>query len=164
MSFGQVVLESASREDVAALAALERQCFSNPWTEGQLRAEIGEEQGRLAVVLRAVEGRESPLRGVVAYCLIRVVADEAHVHNLAVAPSHRRLGLGRQILRLALDLAARRGARSAHLEVREGNRAAIQLYRGLGFRTAGLRRGYYTNPKEDGLRLELRDLQVAVPP
>jgi ribosomal-protein-alanine N-acetyltransferase len=163
VSLGRFALESASPADVPALAALERQCFSNPWTQKQLRAETDGTRGRLTVLLRGAEDRGGPSRGIVAYCMLRVVADEAQIHNLAVAPAHRRLGLGRRILRLALSLAARRGARTAHLEVRQSNRAAIQLYRGLGFRTTGLRRDYYANPREDALGLELSDLQVALP-
>jgi [ribosomal protein S18]-alanine N-acetyltransferase len=160
LSRGRLVLESASAEDVPALAALERECFSNSWTEAQLRAETDGAPGRLTLVLRQAADRSSPGRGIVAYCMLRVVADEVHVNNLAVAPAQRRHGLGRRLLRLGLGVAAERGALSAHLEVRQSNLAAIRLYRTLGFATAGLRRDYYSNPTEDALRLECCDLQV----
>ena len=73
--------------------------------------------------------------------------------NLAIVPESRRRGLGSFLLRLAMDLAARRGAREAFLEVREGNLAARALYRSAGFTEAGRRSGYYTRPSEDALLL-----------
>jgi ribosomal-protein-alanine N-acetyltransferase len=82
-----------------------------------------------------------------------VVADEMHLMNLTVAPAHRGQGLGRFLLDLALTLAARRGGETAWLEVRDGNAAALALYRTAGFEVAGRRPGYYSRPREDALLL-----------
>lgn len=140
-------LEKAEEADLAALLALERRCFSHPWSEQGFRGAL-EDSHNLVLLLRTAEAR-----AIVAYGVFQVVADEFTIHDLAVAPEHRDRGMGRRLLSLALDLGARRGARSAHLEVRETNRPALGLYRSLGFRTVGVRRGYYESPAEDALVL-----------
>ena len=81
--------------------------------------------------------------------------------NLTVTPEGRGRGLGRFLLRLAKDLATRRGAREAFLEVRESNLAARALYRSAGFSEVGRRPGYYTRPREDALLLRHEALAKA---
>jgi ribosomal protein S18 acetylase RimI-like enzyme len=85
-----------------------------------------------------------------------------HVMNLTVAPELRGRGLGRFLLGLARDLAVRRGALEAYLEVREGNRAARALYRSAGFSEVGRRPGYYTRPPEDALILRHSALRTGL--
>ena len=85
--------------------------------------------------------------------LLRVVADEAELLTIAVAPSARRRGLGRWLLDACLAEAGRRGATVLHIEVGAANTAAIALYGAAGFARAGLRPGYYAGPdgREDAL-------------
>jgi ribosomal-protein-alanine N-acetyltransferase len=86
-------------------------------------------------------------------------AGEAHVLNLCIASAWRRQGIARNLLVALLVHARDRGVRDAFLEVRRSNRAAIALYRRLGFECVGTRRGYYQaeDGREDALvyRLEL---------
>jgi ribosomal-protein-alanine N-acetyltransferase len=142
-----VFLEAAGEDDLAELRVLEQRCFSHPWSEQAFRGAV-EDRQTLILVLRLAGSR-----AIVAYGVFQRVADELHVHDLAVVPEQRERGLARRLLAQALDLAARRGARTAHLEVRESNRAALGLYRSLGFRTVRVRRGYYESPPEDALVL-----------
>lgn len=82
----------------------------------------------------------------------RVIADEAELITLAVAPEARRQGLGRYLLLRFHVEAAARGAKTGFLEVAAGNSAARALYAGHGWQQAGLRRGYYrsaTTPDRD---------------
>ncbi len=102
--------------------------------------------------------RGTTSRGIRAYCAYQVVADEAHVHNLAVVPEARRQGLARRLLALTLEIAAGKGARAVHLEVRAGNAAARALYRAMGFDEVGKRHGYYSAPVEDAVLLSRTDL------
>ncbi len=74
-----------------------------------------------------------------------LVLDELQITAVAVAPEHRRQGLGRQILHYLLNEAHGQGARQATLEVAADNTAALALYGQLGFSTAGIRRSYYRN-------------------
>jgi ribosomal-protein-alanine N-acetyltransferase len=115
-----------------AMAALHARCFTAPppWTE-QAFADLLDSR---LVFHRALKG---------GFVLGRVVADEAELLTVAVAPELRRRGVGRALVTAFAADASARGATIAHLEVAEGNSAAIALYRGLGFAESGRRRGYY---------------------
>ncbi len=139
--------------DVPALAGLAAACFARPWTEAQIRDEIGLGSPNAIVVAR---GRLPAGSGVVplAFCAYRVALDELHVLDVAVHPASRRRGLARLLLRLALRAGVRAGAGVALLEVRASNQAARALYASLGFRSVGRRRDYYREPVEDALLLQ----------
>jgi ribosomal-protein-alanine N-acetyltransferase len=145
-------LEAASVEDLGALLDLERESYTHPWTLRNLRGAL-QADGTLFLVLRRPADASESGRGIVAYTVGQIVVDELHVHNLAVRPEARARGLGRRLLGILLDLAARRGARVALLEVRQGNWAALQLYRATGFEPVGVRRDYYERPREDAVLL-----------
>lgn len=154
---GAVFLAAAAEDDVGELLALERRCFSHPWSARNFADAITTGAGTQVLTLRGLPdpGEPPPL---VAYCVYQAVLDEVQVHNLAVAPERRGQGLARTLLRLLFGMAHRRGAASVFLEVRQGNVPALELYRSLGFRTVGLRRDYYTGPREDALVLRKDDL------
>jgi ribosomal-protein-alanine N-acetyltransferase len=153
VSAGPLALEAAALEDLPALVALEKRCHSHPWSERGLCDALDASGPGAILVLRAPFPASDTGRGSVAYCAFQVVAGEAHIHNLAVAPEARRRGLARRLLALTLGIAARRGARVVFLEVRAGNAAARALYRALGFREVGIRRAYYAAPVEDAVLL-----------
>ena len=139
--------------DVSALAALAGECFCHPWSERQFADELALAPPD-AVLVACARVAGAPVSLPVAFCAYRVVIDELHVLDVAVAPSERRRGLARRLLALALRAGARAGARLALLEVRAGNAGAFALYESLGFREAGRRRDYYREPVEDALLLE----------
>ena len=149
-------VDAATREDLEALLEIERVSYSHPWTARNFRGELDAGAHAVFLVLRDAFATSDPGRGVRGYCAFQVVAGEMHLQNLTVTPPRRRLGLGRFLLGLSLDLARRRGAREAFLEVREGNSAALALYRAGGFTEAGRRKGYYRHPAEDALLLRRR--------
>jgi ribosomal-protein-alanine N-acetyltransferase len=103
--------------------------------------------------LEGTEGAEPPIVG---YLCLWLVADEVHVTNFAVDPTHRQHGFGRYLLGTLLDLYRRNGARRAALEVRPSNHSARRLYEAFGFRQVGLRKGYYFDTGEDALLMEAR--------
>jgi ribosomal-protein-alanine N-acetyltransferase len=149
----RLFLDEARPDDVDALAAVERRCSPHPWTPRHFEAGLDPARRTRILVLRAAEsGADAPR--VVAFCAIRLVADEVHVENLAVLAELRRRGLGRLLLATALGAALRSGARVALLEVRAGNTGAQRLYAAAGFREAGRRSGYYCEPPEDALVLQ----------
>ena len=154
-----VALEAATLDDLDALIALERACHTHPWSPRGLRDALAPGSARRGIlVLREAWDASRDDRGVLAYCALEVVADELHIHNLAVAPAARRRGLAARLLRLVLGIAAAQGARTAHLEVRRGNAAARGLYRAAGFREEGVRPAYYSSPTEDAILLTLDGL------
>lgn len=151
-------LEAATAEDLPAIVEIERRCFSHPWSVRHFRDALRNAPRTRILLLRSPFTPSHPERGLQAYSVVQAVADEMHVHNLAVPPETRRRGLGRLLMELALDWGRRRGARRAYLEVRPTNAAALALYGSLGFRTVSLRRRYYQHPTEDALVLEKPDL------
>jgi [ribosomal protein S18]-alanine N-acetyltransferase len=159
MTSPALMLQAATLDDLPALFLLEVRCHSHPWSAPGLRDAIAPAVGTGAVLLlRAPCAPDDAYGGIRAYCAFHMVLDEVHVHNLAVVPEARRHGLGRRLLALTLEIAARKGARAAHLEVRAGNSAARALYRAMGFHEAGLRRAYYSAPVEDAVLLSRTDL------
>jgi ribosomal-protein-alanine N-acetyltransferase len=152
-----VLLRRARRSDLPALAALEAACFTHPWTEAQIAEEMAVAAPGGLFVLEG-PSRAEETAGICAYCAFRVLLDEMHVMNVAVAPKARRRGLARRLLGFALRRAARAGARTAYLELRAGNREALSLYESVGFRPLSTRREYYRQPVEDALVLVLEGL------
>ena len=71
--------------------------------------------------------------------------------NVAVAEPHRRRGVASGLMERLFEDTSRDGRRGYTLEVRVSNEAAIRLYEGLGFKARGIRRGYYTDNREDAL-------------
>ena len=100
----------------------------------------------------AVKSTEVKTGGqVIAYAFWHLVVDEVHVLKVAVAPAWRGQGIASRLLERCFTLSVEQGAKSAHLEVRPSNIAAIELYQKLGFELVGRRPKYYTDSKEDAL-------------
>lgn len=94
-------------------------------------------------------------RAVVGFLILRQVAGDAEILNVAVLPAARRKGIGSNLLREALRWANKQDISKIHLEVRASNVAAIRFYEAHGFQTAGQRRGYYSQPPDDAVLLSL---------
>lgn len=128
-----------------AIAALEKQCFSDPWSRTSVALEL---ENEWSLWLAAEE--DGALAG---YVGSQMVPPEADMMNLAVAPAHRREGIGQRLLdALCAELRVRK-ITSLALEVRVSNAAARTLYEKNGFTLAGCRKKYYVNPIEDALIL-----------
>jgi len=85
------------------------------------------------------------------YMIFWIVADEAHLHNVAVKKEFRRQGLARGFMNIMKEIAKQAGVKYQTLEVRESNTGAINLYRKCGFVVKGRRPLYYTDTHEDAL-------------
>lgn len=140
----KILLQSASLTHLPGIMALENACFSDPWSEDSFKGSLENPLSRLTLAVD--EAGE-----VLGYVLLSVAADEGEILNIAVSPLHRRMGIGQMLLANALDEARRRGAENCYLEVRASNESAIRLYTRSGFSAVGLRKHYYTKPKEDAL-------------
>jgi ribosomal-protein-alanine N-acetyltransferase len=133
--------------DLGAVEALQRRTFTNPWGAEAIRWELEHTD---VARLYALDGPDGTLVG---YCACWMVFDELHLNSVAVDDRWRRQGAARALLRHVLAEAASAGARSATLEVRRSNTAALALYDGLGFKVEAVRRDYYQDPREDALIL-----------
>src|SRR5438034_3726642 len=113
--------------DLETVLEIERASFVNPWTREMYLAEMENKGVSYCYVARDVA------RQPVGFCSFWRVLDELHINNLAVAPGHRRAGIGSALLRFVLAEGVRLGAERATLEVRRSNDAARYLYERFGF-------------------------------
>jgi ribosomal-protein-alanine N-acetyltransferase len=146
--------EHITPADLEPILAIEQNSFQRPW--GRLSFE-GELRNRSACSY-AVKSTEVKSSGqVIGYAFWHLVADEVHVLKVAVTPAWRGQGIASRLLERCFTSSVEQGAKSAHLEVRPSNIAAIELYQKLGFELVGRRPKYYTDSKEDAL-LMIKDL------
>lgn len=141
------VIEPATEADLAEIAHLERRSFSDPWSARSF-ADLVANPRVLFLCARAHAGGPA-----VGYVVAWFVADEGEIANLAVSPDERGRGVGAALLDAALAEAARRGAITVYLEVRDSNEVARRLYGSRGFEEVGRRRRYYRRPVEDAVIL-----------
>jgi ribosomal-protein-alanine N-acetyltransferase len=132
--------------DLPFVLEIERLSFPNPWHETTFRGEIQHRPISFPLVIV-----HDTLDQVIGYIVFWMVAEEVQINNIAVHPDFRRFGIGERVLRLVLEQVRYKGAKFITLEARPSNTAALSLYRKLGFKVAGIRKGYYTNPPEDAL-------------
>jgi [ribosomal protein S18]-alanine N-acetyltransferase len=130
--------------DLGAIERIERRSYATPWSRSMFASEIAKPT---SICLGAFE----PDAGLVAYLIISRYVDAWHVMNVATDPDHRGRGLARMLFDELFARTAEDGGRGYTLEVRVSNDAAIRLYERLGFRSKGVRRGYYTDNREDAL-------------
>ena len=130
---------------VAQVAALEKICFSDPWSENSVASELN---NKLALWLVAVEGEQ-----VAGYIGSQTVLDETDMMNVAVHPDYRRRGIAETLILSLVEELKKLDSRCLTLEVRASNDPAISLYKKLGFGEIGRRKNYYRNPREDALIL-----------
>lgn len=142
---GRYQIRRATLADVPALVAIERGCFSDPWSASGIGETI---QSETSFVLLAENAA-----GIVGHVMARTSGEEGEILNLAVLPAHRRKRLALRLLAGAVGVMSGGRVKEVYLEVRESNAAAIDLYRAHGFRPVGLRPGYYRSPREDALVL-----------
>lgn len=129
--------------DCEAMADLERECFSLPWTAAQCQSALGQKSFAAFGIWDGADLK--------AYISLFHIEQEMEIINVAVRRECRRMGLGSRILSLVLQAAGKMGMQKAVLEVRGSNRPAIALYEKLGFGYCGKRDRYYPDTGEDAL-------------
>jgi len=144
-------LRDMRREDLPAVLDIERRSFAQPWSRAFFEKELATPFARLVVAVEEAVPRPQ----VIGYTCRWRVTDEVHLLNVAVHPERRGLGHGRALVAGVVGEAEAARARVVYLEVRAGNVIARRLYRQLGFKDLGVRRGYY-GPGQDAIVMELR--------
>ncbi len=138
-----MIIRTMNKADVPAISKLEKECFSDPWSENSIASEL---DNRLSYWLVAeVDGR------VAGYVGSQSVLDGADMMNLAVSPDYRRRGIGQALVESLCAHLQQKGIIALLLEVRVSNESAIALYEKMGFEQVGCRPRYYHNPREDAL-------------
>lgn len=138
-----LAIQALGLEDVSAIEEIEQRSMPAPWSRMMFVSEIVKST---SICLGAFVDD-----GLVAYVIVSRYVDAWHVMNLVVAPEHRRRGIATRLLAALFGQTDGDDRRGFTLEVRVSNEAAIELYESVGFRSQGVRRGYYTDNREDAL-------------
>ncbi|CAB4365354.1 MAG: ribosomal-protein-alanine N-acetyltransferase [Actinobacteria bacterium] len=153
-SFERIEVEPLRRRHLAAILPIEQASYPAPWTVGVFQSEIELARTGERHYLIARDGAE-----VVGYGGLMFVLDDAHVTNIAVAPSRQRQGIATKLLAGLAWEAIARNCHALTLEVRVSNVAAQALYREFGFAPAGVRKKYYESV-EDAIVMWCNDLAL----
>jgi ribosomal-protein-alanine N-acetyltransferase len=129
--------------DLDVIEEIERRSYPTPWSRSMFAGELAKPA---SLCLGAFEGEQ--LGG---YLIVSRYVDAWHVMNIAVDPQFRRRGVATALLERLFELTEDGSGRGYTLEVRVSNEGAIKLYERLGFAPRGIRRGYYTDNREDAL-------------
>lgn len=143
-----MTVRRATIEDAKEIFAIEMECFSVPWSLDSIETELLNEDKKLYYVVE--DGN-----GVVGYAGAWIVYDEGQITNIAIRPSARRQGFGAKLTSALIEECFKRGMHEIFLEVRISNLSALSLYRQLGFTVKGMRKNYYSEPKEDAYIMSL---------
>jgi [ribosomal protein S18]-alanine N-acetyltransferase len=136
-------IRSLTLADLDDIETIEHRSYDTPWSRSMFAGELAKPA---SMCLGAFEGAE-----LAGYLIVSRYVDAWHVMNIAVAPDFRRRGIATALLERLFELTDDHGKRGYTLEVRVSNAGAIKLYERLGFTARGIRRGYYTDNREDAL-------------
>jgi [ribosomal protein S18]-alanine N-acetyltransferase len=131
--------------DLTAIEEIERTSYPTPWSRSMFAGELAKPS---SICLGAIDVEANRFVG---YLIISRYVDAWHVMNIAVAKDYRRRGIATHLMQRLFEVTSGDGRRGYTLEVRVSNEAAIRLYESLGFKARGVRRGYYTDNREDAL-------------
>lgn len=133
-------IEKMTAACIDAVAAIEAECFSHPWSKKSLEESLEKENSLFLVAYE--DGK------VIGYVGMEVIVDEGYIFNVAVSADYRRRGVGYALVRELVTYSMKNSLCFITLEVRESNSSAISLYSKFGFIKAGERKNYYSDPTE----------------
>lgn len=143
--FGRVALMDETQ--LNGVVKIENACFSHPWTE----------EGIIEALNNRTKFYVFEKDGVVlGYVGVSVVLDEGYITNIAVLPEYQGMGVGNSLMKKLDDFAKLENLSFISLEVRVSNHKAISLYEKFGYKTEGLRKNFYCDPKEDAIIMTKR--------
>lgn len=139
-------------EDIPAVVVLDQLSFTLPWPERSFRFELTDNPASRCWVVD-LDGK------IIGMIVVWLLVDEAHVATIATHPDYRRQGIAKELLLYALRYMSKEGAVTSFLEVREGNNAALEMYRRFGYEESGRRKRYYKDTDEDAILMTLTGLE-----
>jgi [ribosomal protein S18]-alanine N-acetyltransferase len=134
-----------SLHDLDAIEGIENAVYPTPWSRSMFAGELAKPSSL------SLGGFDPDSGRLVGYLIVSRYVDAWHIMNLAVHPDWRRLGIASRLLDELFALTGGDPRRGYTLEVRISNTTAIALYEQFGFESNGIRRGYYTDNREDAL-------------
>ena len=138
-----IIIRDMAESDIKEIAELEKECFSEPWSEDSLKDELTNETARF-YVLRDNEK-------LLGYIGANNICGEVYITNVAVSSDYRGKGYGKRLVNHLLKQSKLEKALFVTLEVRKSNANAIALYEKCGFKKIGERKNFYSKPTEDAL-------------
>jgi [ribosomal protein S18]-alanine N-acetyltransferase len=138
-----VEIRTLELADLGAIDSIEQRAYPTPWSRSMFASELAKPT---SICLGAFEGED-----LLGYVINSRYVDAWHIMNVAVDPDHQRRGVATSLLERLFELTRDDERRGYTLEVRVSNEDAIRLYERLGFESRGIRRGYYTDNREDAL-------------
>jgi len=138
-----VEIRTLELADLGAIESIEQRAYPTPWSRSMFASELAKPT---SICLGAFEGED-----LLGYVINSRYVDAWHIMNVAVDPDHQRRGVATSLLERLFELTREDERRGYTLEVRVSNADAIRLYEKLGFEARGIRRGYYTDNREDAL-------------
>jgi len=150
----EVRIRKVARNDIERIIDIERswQHLSH-WSIDSYYRLIREDSFTSSFVAEIDDEQGQPK--IVGFVIFHVAADISEIYNIAVEAEHARTGIGRQLMKAAIDASCERRVQKVILEVRKSNTPAINFYYGFNFHISGERRNYYSNPLEDAYVMEL---------
>jgi ribosomal-protein-alanine N-acetyltransferase len=144
-------------DDIPQVHKIDQLSFSLPWPEKSYFFELTENPSTLALVAEISPNNSAPR--VIGMSVVWIIIDEAHIATIAIHPDFRGNGYGKRLLKETLQQSIQRGAHMATLEVREGNKVALQMYQEFGFNMVGRRLRYYHDNNEDAIMMTIKNLE-----
>lgn len=133
------------KDDIDSVIAIEKMTYGDHhWSKDSFMSELSNELARYFSVFN--ENDE-----LIAYCGSWFILEEAHITNIAVNPQYQRKHIGEALLVSVINECFKNMVKYITLEVRVGNKPAIGLYEKYGFKSLGVRKGYYQDNNEDAL-------------
>lgn len=140
-------VRKCTEQDISAIAQLEKDTFSDAWSQSGILETYSQAQAFIVVAEQADT--------IVGYCILYYVLDEGEIARIAVDQKCRRQGAGRAILEKVQCLCHEIGVSKLMLDVRESNSAARSFYQKLGFEEDGIRRNFYEMPREHAVLMSM---------
>lgn len=145
-----MTIRSMTLEDVAQVALIEQNCFSQPWSKQAFADSLALPEAVFLVAEETVRnscGDEAVV--IMGYCGMYVSFEEGEITNVAVGECFRGQGIAKRLIEEMRKEAIKRNVERIVLEVRVSNVSAIHVYKKMGFQKVGIRKGFYDKPKED---------------
>jgi ribosomal-protein-alanine N-acetyltransferase len=146
-----MVIREMTESDLDKICLIEQASFTEPWSREDFSDSMKNRNNRYLVADMAGE--------IAGYCGYWGIAGEGSIYNVAVKKEYRGLRIGYQLLKELIRLGGETGISAFTLEVRQSNTVALRLYVRLGFEGTGIRKDFYTKPKEDAVIMWLKPIQ-----
>ncbi len=140
-------IKQMAEEDVAAVATLEGENFSRPWSYDAFLKTLSDEN-YIVIIAKDADA-------LLGYCVLLCTGEEADITNVCTAPSAWGKGVATKMMTALMEAGKDRGVAEFFLEVRESNAPARALYTKLGFEEIGLRKNYYDEPREHAVLMKV---------